>query len=231
MTVGLDPREARPFAEQQFLRVERIQRLLVVQPKMGADERLKIGELRTGATGHMHQPKPGERHGLVVLLFVAQARCEPADTARDALLGSNPSEAPDVKPRQTNVIGVLEHSIGIFAVLETAGEFLIADASTAEIYLGTFVHAYNCSMPYKPIEVERVQTGVRLEKRLLKVLKALAELKDLSVGDLLEGIVLHAFEGQIPFPPATLKQVSELKKIYGMTLRASDSHKLKETAK
>ena len=86
-------------------------------------------------------------------------------------------------------------------------------------------------MPYKPIEVERVQTGVRLEKRLLKVLKALAELKDLSVGDLLEGIVLHAFEGQIPFPPATLKQVSELKKIYGMTLRASDSHKLKETAK
>ena len=44
--------------------------------------------------------------------------------------------------------------------------------------------------------VERVQTGVRVEKRLLKVLKALAELHDLSLGDLLEGIVLHAFEGK-----------------------------------
>ncbi|MBV8201063.1 MAG: hypothetical protein JOZ15_10620, partial [Acidobacteria bacterium] len=39
-------------------------------------------------------------------------------------------------------------------------------------------------------EVERVQTGVRMEKRILKVLKALAELRDMSLGDLLEGIVL-----------------------------------------
>ncbi len=41
--------------------------------------------------------------------------------------------------------------------------------------------------------VERVQTGVRMEKRLLKVLKGFAEYHDLSLGDLLEGIVLHAF--------------------------------------
>ena len=78
------------------------------------------------------------------------------------------------------------------------------------------------------IEVERVQTGVRLEKRLLKVLKGLAELKDLSLGDLLEGIVLHAFEGKTPFSKETLGQIAELKKIYGMTLSAADSHKLKE---
>ena len=44
------------------------------------------------------------------------------------------------------------------------------------------------------MEVERVQTGVRLEKRMLKVLKAIAEQKDMTLGDLLEGIVLHAFE-------------------------------------
>jgi len=55
--------------------------------------------------------------------------------------------------------------------------------------------------------VERVQTGVRMEKRLLKVLKGLAELKDLTLGDLLEGIVLHAFEGKAPFSPATLKEI------------------------
>ena len=76
--------------------------------------------------------------------------------------------------------------------------------------------------------VERVQTGVRVEKRLLKVLKGLAELKDLSLGDLLEGIVLHAFEGKAPFSPATLKEIEQLKKIYGLTLKASDSHQLQE---
>jgi hypothetical protein len=78
------------------------------------------------------------------------------------------------------------------------------------------------------IEVQRVQTGVRLEKRLLKVLKAVAELKDMSLGDLLEGIVLHAFEGKSAFSPRTLKEIERFRNIYGMTLQASDSHKLKE---
>jgi hypothetical protein len=78
------------------------------------------------------------------------------------------------------------------------------------------------------IKVERVQTGVRMEKRLLKVLKGLAELKDLSLGDLLEGIVLHAFEGKAPFSKETLRQIAELKRVYGLTLRAADSHQLTE---
>ena len=78
------------------------------------------------------------------------------------------------------------------------------------------------------IEVQRVQTGVRIEKRLLKVLKALAELKDLTLGDLLEGIVLHALEGKAPFSKESLAQIDELRKIYGLTLRADDSHRLKE---
>ncbi len=82
--------------------------------------------------------------------------------------------------------------------------------------------------PDRRIIVERVQTGVRVEKRLLKVLKGLAELKDLTLGDLLEGIVLHAFEGKAPFPPGTLKEIEKLRSIYGLTLRATDSHKLKE---
>lgn len=78
------------------------------------------------------------------------------------------------------------------------------------------------------VEIERIQTGIRIEKRLLKVLKALAELKDLSLGDLLEGIVLHAFEGKLPFSEETLRQVADLKKIYGLGLGAEQSHKLKE---
>jgi len=76
--------------------------------------------------------------------------------------------------------------------------------------------------------IERVQTGVRLEKRLLKVLKALAELKDMSLGDLLEGIVLHAFEGKAPFSPETLAAIDDLRRVYGLDLTAADSHRLTE---
>ncbi len=82
-----------------------------------------------------------------------------------------------------------------------------------------------------PIVVERVQTGVRMEKRLLKVLKGLAELKDMTLGDLLEGIVLHAFEGKAPFSAETLKEIEKLRSIYGLTLKAADSHQLKERRK
>jgi hypothetical protein len=76
--------------------------------------------------------------------------------------------------------------------------------------------------------VERVQTGVRMEKRLLKVLKALAELKDLTLGDLLEGIVLHAFDGKAPFSAETRGAIAELKRIYGLDLTAADAHRLDE---
>jgi hypothetical protein len=78
------------------------------------------------------------------------------------------------------------------------------------------------------VGVERVQTGVRMEKRLLKVLKALAELKDMSLGDLLEGIVLHVFEGKTPFTRESLREIEQLKRIYGLTLKASDSHQLQD---
>ena len=77
--------------------------------------------------------------------------------------------------------------------------------------------------------VERTQTGVRLEKSLLKVLKGLAEYCELSLGDLLEGIVLHAFEGKAPFSDETLKAISDLKTVYHCNLNATDSHKMKES--
>ncbi len=76
--------------------------------------------------------------------------------------------------------------------------------------------------------VERTQTGVRIEKSLLKVLKGLAEYCELSLGDLLEGIVLHSFEGKEPFSPETRRAIEELKKVYHCELNAADSHKLRE---
>ncbi len=76
--------------------------------------------------------------------------------------------------------------------------------------------------------VERVQTGIRIEKRMLKVLKGLAECLDITLGDLVEGIVLHAFEGKSPFSPDTLSRIELLKQLYGLDLSAQDSHHLVE---
>ena len=76
--------------------------------------------------------------------------------------------------------------------------------------------------------IERVQTGVRMEKRLLKVLKALAEYHDMSLGDLLEGIVLHAFDGKTAFGSESLKRIQDLKKFYALDLDSSASHRLTE---
>jgi hypothetical protein len=84
--------------------------------------------------------------------------------------------------------------------------------------------------PVEKIIVERVQTGVRLEKRLLKVLKGLAEYHDMTLGDLLEGIVLHAFDGRHPFGDETRQRISDLKRIYKLDLDADASHRLLEAA-
>jgi hypothetical protein len=81
------------------------------------------------------------------------------------------------------------------------------------------------------LAVQRVQTGVRMEKRILKVLKALAELHDLSLGDLLEGIVLHAFDGKPPFSAETRRQIAKLRAIYGLDLDSTASHRLHETTR
>ena len=82
--------------------------------------------------------------------------------------------------------------------------------------------------PAERLAVERIQTGVRMERRLLKVLKALAEYKNMTLGDLLEGIVLHAFEGKAPFSAQTQRKIAELKDIYELNLDARASHRLKE---
>ncbi len=81
-----------------------------------------------------------------------------------------------------------------------------------------------------PLVVERVQLGVRMEKRMVKVLKALAEYLDLSLGDLLEGLVLHTFENKSPFSPTTLQRIEQLKEVYGMQYDVRMSHHLAEDA-
>jgi hypothetical protein len=95
-------------------------------------------------------------------------------------------------------------------------------------YHGNMVQMERRTSPDLKYVVERVQTGVRMEKRLLKVLRAFADYHDLTLGDLLEGIVLHAFDGKSPFNRASLQVVKELKKVYGLDLDSRASHRLIE---
>ena len=80
----------------------------------------------------------------------------------------------------------------------------------------------------KTIEIERVQTGIRIERRLLKVLKGLSEYLYVSLGDLLEGIVLHTFDAKSPFSNETLSKIRDLKRIYALDLDSSASHRMHE---
>jgi hypothetical protein len=92
-------------------------------------------------------------------------------------------------------------------------------------------HASDPVVPvHTPVVVERVQLGVRMEKRMVKVLKAVAEYLDLSLGDLLEGMVLHAFANTPPFDATTIQRIEQLKDVYGMDYDAHASHHLAEHA-
>ncbi len=98
-------------------------------------------------------------------------------------------------------------------------------------YFGTLVrmNTANLIAEEKHLVVERVQTGVRMEKRILKVLKAFGEYHDMTLGDLLEGIVLHAFDGKCPFGTESLRRIKDLKKFYGLDLDSRASHRLTES--
>ncbi|MGB0900113.1 hypothetical protein [Halocynthiibacter sp.] len=76
--------------------------------------------------------------------------------------------------------------------------------------------------------VTRTQTGFRIETRLLKVLKGLAEHLDMSTAELIEGMALHCFEGKTPFSDETLGKIEALKGVYDLDLTAQDSHRLRE---
>lgn len=78
------------------------------------------------------------------------------------------------------------------------------------------------------VTADRVQTGLRIDRTVLKVLKGLAEYLDMSVGDLVEGVVLHAFEGRAPFSPETLATIGRLRSVYGLTLTAADARQMPE---
>lgn len=67
-----------------------------------------------------------------------------------------------------------------------------------------------------------MQTGVRIDRDLLKVLKGMAELYEISLGELFEGVLLHALEGRSPFGSVALERITTLCEVYGLELGADD---------
>ncbi|MEO6397961.1 MAG: hypothetical protein ABIP13_05800 [Tepidiformaceae bacterium] len=89
------------------------------------------------------------------------------------------------------------------------------------------------------VPVERVQLGVRLEKRMVKVLKGLAEFEGVTLGQLLEKIVLHSFEpmpgeegewSASPHGKRALAAISDLKRVYGMEFDVHATYVFEESA-
>lgn len=73
---------------------------------------------------------------------------------------------------------------------------------------------------------DRTQTGLRMDRTLLKVLKGLAEYLDMSLADVVEGILLHALEGKSAInDEKTLAAIERLREVYGLQLTAADSHR------
>ena len=85
-------------------------------------------------------------------------------------------------------------------------------------------------MKRKEAGPDRVQTGVRMEKRLVKTLKAIAEYYDLSLGDLLEHLVLSTFADRKLLSGAALALAVELSRVYGLDAAAYTRPALEATA-
>ena len=128
---------------------------------------------------------------------------------------------------------VLSMAHGVECYLGNTVTFMVVGTSRLEVarMARSSKHpARSAARQKKEYVVERIQTGVRMEKRLVKVLKAIAEYHDISLGDLLEGIVLHAFEGKSPLSKESQKRIGDIKRIYNLHLDAKASHRLTERA-
>jgi catechol 2,3-dioxygenase-like lactoylglutathione lyase family enzyme len=92
-------------------------------------------------------------------------------------------------------------------------------------YLSFGHHLYNAG---PPIEIQRVDMPVRLEKRLAALLNDLAVHKRMSVNSCLEEILLHTNEGVGPHTQTTLRYIQELKKKHGIDYDSHGSYRFSE---
>jgi catechol 2,3-dioxygenase-like lactoylglutathione lyase family enzyme len=91
--------------------------------------------------------------------------------------------------------------------------------------LGFGHHLFNAG---PPLEIERVDLPVRLERRLAALLNDLAEFKHLSLSSCLEETLLHTLEGVGPHTKTDLRRIAELKQKHGIDYDSHASYRFVE---
>jgi len=91
-----------------------------------------------------------------------------------------------------------------------------------------------------PVPIERVDVRVRMERKTVRVLEALADYRNMTLGELLEKIVLHSFEavpgheGEMcasPYSKESLALIDDLKRTYDMDFDTHASRRFQEIDK
>jgi uncharacterized glyoxalase superfamily protein PhnB len=104
-------------------------------------------------------------------------------------------------------------------------DYRIRDPHGYELGFGHYIHTAG-----EPIPIERVDVPVRLEKRLAGLLHDLASHKRMSVGSLLEEILLHTSEPlgdgvASPHTPSQLRYIQQLRAKHGIDYETHASYR------
>ncbi len=102
-------------------------------------------------------------------------------------------------------------------------DYRIRDLHGYELSFGHHLHDAG-----PPIEIERVDVPLRLEKRLAALLYDLAEHNHMSVTSCLEETLLHTLEGVGPHTKSTLKYIEKLKEKHGIDYDSHASYRFVE---
>jgi catechol 2,3-dioxygenase-like lactoylglutathione lyase family enzyme len=122
------------------------------------------------------------------------------------------------------------HRAGGVEIAEPIGdrEYDIRDYTVRDLHGYYLTFGHNLFNAGPPVEIERVDVPVRLEKRLAALLEDLAEYKRMSVSSCLEEMLLHTNEGVGPHTKGQLRRIEELKEKYGIDYDSHASYRFVE---
>jgi len=122
-----------------------------------------------------------------------------------------------------------QRSNGVEVVQEPGDrEYGLRDYRVRDLHgylLGFGQHLYNAG---PPIEIERVDVPVRLEKRLAALLRDLAAHKRMTINSCLEETLLHTLDGVGPHTKSQLKYIEKLKHRHGIDYDSHGSYRFVE---
>jgi catechol 2,3-dioxygenase-like lactoylglutathione lyase family enzyme len=110
-------------------------------------------------------------------------------------------------------------------------DYMVRDPDGNLLGFGHYSYSFG-----EPLEIERVEMPIRIEKRQAALLQDLAEYKRMSLSSLLEEILLHTSEREgdgvaSPHTLAQLNYIQDLKRKHGIDYDAHASYRFVETQK